>query len=196
MSDPVIIVDYDPRWVAVFEVLQDRLAKMLGSLPVTIEHIGSTSIPGAAAKPIIDIDVVVQSKRSVGRAIRLLTGAGYRHMGDLGIAGREAFENPAGSPEHHLYVVVSGNSEHTRHLLFRDYLRKHPDEVRKYSRLKRSLAAKFRKDREAYTEGKTEFVEKALVRARRPSRRNAQAAPLAPPETDKRSARRPAPDGP
>jgi len=165
MPDSVIVVDYDPAWTSAFEKLRGQLAKSLGSLPVTIEHVGSTSIPGAAAKPIIDIDIVVQSKDSVRQAIRLLSKAGYRHLGDLGIAGREAFESPAGLPAHHLYVVVAGNSEHVRHLLFRDHLRKHPEEVREYSDLKKSLAKKFRNDRDAYTEAKTEFVEEVLRRS-------------------------------
>ena len=167
MPEPVIVVDYDPGWVSTFKMLRDGLAKSLGDLPVTIEHVGSTAIPGAAAKPVIDIDVVVQSKDSVSQAIRLLSKAGYRHLGDLGIAGREAFESPRGFPEHHLYVVVAGSSEHLRHLLFRYYLRRHPEEVRKYSELKKSLAKKYRNDRDAYTEAKTEFVEGILRRASR-----------------------------
>jgi len=166
MPDPVIVIDYDPAWVSAFEKLRGHLAKSLG-LPVTIEHVGSTSIPGAAAKPIIDVDIVVRSKDSVGRAIQLLSKAGYRHLGDLGITGREAFESPAGLPAHHLYVVVAGNSEHVRHMLFRDYLRSHPEEVRKYSDLKKSLARKFRDNRDAYTVAKTEFVEEILRKTTR-----------------------------
>jgi GrpB-like predicted nucleotidyltransferase (UPF0157 family) len=165
MPDPVIVVDYDPAWISAFEKLRGHLAKSLGGLPVAIEHVGSTSIPGAAAKPIIDVDIVVQSKGSVRRAIQLLSKAGYRHLGDLGITGREAFESPAGFPAHHLYVVVAGDSEHVRHLLFRDYVRDHPEEVRKYSDLKKSLAKKYRNNRDAYTEAKTGFVEEILRRA-------------------------------
>jgi GrpB-like predicted nucleotidyltransferase (UPF0157 family) len=165
MSEPVIVVDYDPNWSAVFLELRESITKSLEKLSVAIEHVGSTSIPGAAAKPIIDIDVVVHSPDSVRKAIRLLAKIGYRHIGDLGITGREAFESPAGLPAHHLYVVVLGNSEHKRHLRFRDYLRSHPEETKRYSALKKSLAKKFRYDREAYTEAKTEFVGGALRRA-------------------------------
>jgi len=146
-------------------MLRDRIAESLEGLPSTIEHVGSTSVPGAAAKPIIDIDLVVESPMSVFKATELLGRSGYRHLGDLGIKGREAFESPSGLPEHHLYVVVVGSSEYTRHLRFRDYMRSHPAEVRRYSKLKRSLAKKYRDDREGCTEAKTEFIEEMLRRA-------------------------------
>lgn len=162
MPEPVVVVEYDPTWVATFALLRGTLAKSLENLPVEIEHVGSTSVPGASAKPIIDIDVVVPSKDYLAKAIELLASAGYRHQGDLGITGREAFENPVGLPPHHLYLVVSGNREHTRHILFRDYLMKHPDEAREYSNLKEALAVKFRNDRGSYTEAKTEFIEGIL----------------------------------
>jgi GrpB-like predicted nucleotidyltransferase (UPF0157 family) len=130
LADPVIIVDYDPLWADTFSMLHDRIAESIGGLSNRIEHVGSTSIRGAAAKPIIDIDLIVQSSESVPKAIELLGRSGYRYLGDLGIKGREAFESPAELPEHHLYVVVVGSSECTRHLRFRDYMRSHPDEVK------------------------------------------------------------------
>lgn len=165
MVEPIIVVDYDPSWVATFSRLKGLVAESLGGLSAVIEHVGSTAVPGAAAKPVIDIDVVLPSTDFVPRAIQLLAEAGYRHLGDLGIIGREAFESPAGLPAHHLYVVVLGNSEHTRHLHFRDYLRKHPKDAERYSALKRLLAARFRDDREAYTDAKSAFVEEILQRA-------------------------------
>ncbi|MDG6902428.1 MAG: GrpB family protein [Nitrososphaerota archaeon] len=165
MPEPVVIVDYDVTWVSTFRMLKGQLERSLGGLPVEIEHVGSTSVPGAAAKPIVDIDVVVRSEDDVAKAIRLLAAAGYRHKGDRGVRGREAFDNPQGLPQHHLYVVVSGNSEHRRHLLFRDYLRSHPEDAARYSALKRSLAETFREDRDAYTNSKSAFVEETLRRA-------------------------------
>jgi GrpB-like predicted nucleotidyltransferase (UPF0157 family) len=138
---------------------------IMGTFPAKIEHVGSTSIPGAAAKPIIDIDIVVRSRWDVKRAIRMLEEGGYKHVGDKGIPGREAFESPGGMIAHHLYVVVEGNSAHDRHLKFRDYLRINPEMVHRYSALKKSLANQFRNDREAYTEAKTTFVEDVLRQA-------------------------------
>jgi len=165
MSQPVTVVEYDPNWVVVFSRLRDMLAQSLGTLPVAIEHVGSTSVPGAVAKPIIDIDVVLGSANDLRRTIDALAGVGYRHLGDLGIRGREAFESPASLPGHHLYVVVLGNPEYLRHLEFRDYLRSHPEMTSRYSELKKSLATKFRSDRDGYTEAKTAFVEAVLRRA-------------------------------
>ena len=166
MADPIVIMDYDPAWPSQFEGLRRRLMVALGDL-VTIDHVGSTAVPGAAAKPVIDVDVAVRSKVEVKEAIGLLETSGFRHLGDLGIAGWEAFEDPPGPPDHHLYLVVRGNREHSRHLLFRDYLRGHPEEARRYSDLKKSLAVRFRDDREAYTEAKTGFVERILAEATR-----------------------------
>lgn len=167
MPEPVTVVDYDPSWPATFNTLRGGLARTLETLPVVIEHIGSTSIFGAAAKPIIDIDVVVGSDRAAAEAIRLLSKAGYGHKGDQGVPGREAFDNPPGLPAHHLYVVVSGNAEHRRQLLFGDYLRTHPEATRRCSELKKSLAIRFRNDRAGYTDAKTGFVESILRKASR-----------------------------
>jgi len=165
VPEPIIIVDYDPNWAVTFRKLRARVGESLDDLPYSIDHVGSTAIPGAAAKPIIDIDVVLKSAVDMPKAIRVLEKAGYRHLGDLGITGREAFESPAGLPAHHLYVVVLGGRECTRHVRFRDYLRGHPEEMERYSILKKSLAQKFRNDREAYTEAKTAFIEAILRQA-------------------------------
>jgi GrpB-like predicted nucleotidyltransferase (UPF0157 family) len=164
MAEPVIIVDYDPNWVITFRKLRSQIEESVEGLPVKIEHVGSTAILGAAAKPIIDIDLVLPSADTIPRAIQSLERAGYHHLGDLGISGREAFESSAFPPAHHLYLVVLGNSEHMRHLRFRDYLRSHPEKTEQYSTLKKSLAKKFRNDREAYTNAKSDFVE-AVLRA-------------------------------
>ena len=165
MPEPIIVVDYNPKWVVAFKKLREHIEESLGHLPYSIDHVGSTAIPGAAAKPIIDIDVVLKSAADVPKATRALEKTGYKHLGDLGIVGREAFESPANLPAHHLYVVVLGGREHTRHMRFRDYLRSHPEETKRYSALKKSLANRFRDDREAYTEAKTAFVVAILRQA-------------------------------
>ncbi len=168
VPDPVVVVDYDPAWVGTFRKLRDHVKESLRDLPHSVDHVGSTSVPGAAAKPIIDIDVVMNSAADVTKAIEALGKAGYRHLGDLGIAGREAFESPPGLPAHHLYVVVLGGREHGRHTRFRDYLKRHPEETRRYSALKKSLALEFGDDREGYTQAKTAFVEGILRQAGNP----------------------------
>jgi GrpB-like predicted nucleotidyltransferase (UPF0157 family) len=165
MSDPVVIVDYDPRWPNLFEELRARVAAALGGLVVIVEHVGSTAVPGLAAKPIIDMDVVVPSVTDIPEAIVRLAALGYVHRGDLGIPGREAFTAPAGTLRHHLYVCALGSEELRRHRSFRDYLLTHPDDARAYGALKKEAALRFRNDRPAYNEAKTQFVEAVLQRA-------------------------------
>jgi GrpB-like predicted nucleotidyltransferase (UPF0157 family) len=154
----VSIQDYDPAWPEAFSKLAARVNAALGSLVVTIEHIGSTAVPGLAAKPIIDLDVVLASPADLPRAIRLLASIGYVHEGDLGIAGREAFRSPPGEPRHHLYVLATGATELRRHLAFRDALRASKDLRDRYSALKRSLADVYKDNRSDYTRGKTAFI--------------------------------------
>ncbi|GAC1473203.1 MAG: GrpB family protein [Ktedonobacteraceae bacterium] len=132
---------------------------------VVIEHVGSTSIPGCPAKPIIDLDVVISSSSDLPQTIALLATLGYVHQGDLGIAGREAFDAPADAAPHHLYVCYSQSEEYHRHLLFRNYLRIHSQEMQAYAVLKQRLAHQFRDDRNAYSRGKSELVAMILQRA-------------------------------
>jgi GrpB-like predicted nucleotidyltransferase (UPF0157 family) len=165
MPGPVIVVDYDPRWPDLFEQLRAPAAEVLGNLVVIVEHVGSTAVPGLAAKPIIDIDVVVPSVADIPEAIGRLAILGYVHRGDLGIPGRESFTSPAGKPMHHLYVCALDNQELRRHRLFRDYLLTHPDTAGEYGELKKAAAARFSEDRAGYTEAKTRFVEAVLVQA-------------------------------
>jgi GrpB-like predicted nucleotidyltransferase (UPF0157 family) len=165
MAEPVIIVDYDPRWPQVFQDLRAPVVAALGDLVVTVEHVGSTAVPGLAAKPIIDMDVVVLSAREIPEAIARLAALGYVHRGDLGITGREAFTSPPEKPRHHLYLCASDSEELRRHRCFRDFLLRHPEEARAYAALKQAAALRFTDDRVAYNEAKTQFVEAVLQRA-------------------------------
>ncbi|KAA6464755.1 GrpB family protein [Acidobacteria bacterium AB60] len=165
VSNPIILVDYDPAWPRLFDALRARIAEALGSLAARIEHIGSTAVPGLPAKPVIDIDVLLASDHALPEAIARLARIGYTHQGDLGIAGREAFQAPAHDPAHHLYVCSPDCAEFKRHLAFRDLLRAHPDQAKLYGDLKRSLAAQFRDDRNAYVTAKTEFVSRLTDQA-------------------------------
>lgn len=165
----IVVTEYDPAWPRLFEVLRGRLLDALGEgLAVAVEHVGSTSVPGLAAKPILDIDAVVRATEDVPLAIERLQRAGYRHEGNLGIRGREAFRPPQDAPWHHLYVLPADSEELRRHLAFRDHLRAHPREAAAYADLKREAARRAGGDRRVYTEAKADFVERAL--ARRPER--------------------------
>jgi len=164
MAASVIVVDYDPNWPVLFRALQRRIADALGSVAARIEHVGSTAVPNLAAKPILDIDVLLGSASDLPTAIERLANVGYTHQGDLGIAGREAFRAPAGDPAHNLYVCLTPTGKFHRHLLFRDYLRAHPDDAKAYGELKQALALRFRDDRSAYVDGKSEVVTEIIVR--------------------------------
>jgi GrpB-like predicted nucleotidyltransferase (UPF0157 family) len=141
-----------------FEELRDRISPALRDVAERVEHVGSTSVPGLAAKPVIDMTVVVPDADAVSSAIGRLAAIGYAHRGDLGIAGREAFTPPPGLPAHNLHVCPSGNLALRNHLAVRDYLRGHPDAARAYGDLKKHLAGEFRNDIDGYVDGKTDFI--------------------------------------
>lgn len=157
MSDPIVVVEYDPGWPAEFARLRDRAQAALGEVAVAIEHVGSTAVPGLATKPVIDM-VVVASEAEVAAAIGCLERIGYAPRGDLGVEGREAFDVPAGEPLHHLYVSPATSAELQAQLRFRDRLLADPALAAEYAALKRALAIRFRDDRPAYTDAKTDFV--------------------------------------
>jgi GrpB-like predicted nucleotidyltransferase (UPF0157 family) len=164
MPTPLVITEYDPQWPILFEELRVKFSELLGDMVSAIEHVGSTSVPGLAAKPIIDLDVLLASATYLPETIRRLSTLGYEHQGDLGIAGREAFRTPPTLFAHHLYVCLPNHEEFRRHILLRNYLRSHPAEVSAYSRLKWDLFAKFNK-RTDYIKAKAELVKKLLQRA-------------------------------
>ena len=121
----------------------------LGSVVIAVEHIGSTAVPGLAAKPIIDLDVVVLTQ-NFALAIKRLGSLGYAHEGDRGIAGREAFRWPPAERRHHLYLCAPDSPALCNHLFFRDHLRTHLATARAYADLKHILAQRHATDREAY----------------------------------------------
>jgi hypothetical protein len=104
LVNAVVIADYDASWPATFQQLRDRLAATLGPLAVAIEHVGSTAVPGLAAKPIIDLDVMIADRADLPAVIEQLRPLGYLHEGDLGVPGREAFTTP---PAHHPITCTS-----------------------------------------------------------------------------------------
>ena len=162
MPKPIAVVPYSEEWPATFEALKARAESALGALGRWIEHVGSTSVPGLPAKPIIDIDVVIEWDDQLDDVIERLATIGYEFEGDKEVPGRYAFGSPSGSPDHHLYVCAEDNPELHRHLVFRDYLRRHPEEAAAYGKLKQQLAQEDPVDRGAYSDGKTDWIERAL----------------------------------
>ena len=166
MKVPAEVVAYDPGWPGLFRRLAERVDAALAGVAHVTEHVGSTAVPGLDAKPIIDLDVVVPDDLTAGAAVRALAAAGWRHEGDLGIPGREAFLPPPGLPYHHLYMVVAGSAPYRDHIDLRDFLRAHPLQATGYGRLKRRLAAHLGTDRRAYADGKSEMIQDLLRQAR------------------------------
>jgi GrpB-like predicted nucleotidyltransferase (UPF0157 family) len=160
----IVVVDYDPEWPRVFETLRAPIWNTLADLAISIEHVGSTAVPGLAAKPVVDIDVVVPPEH-VAAAIARLATLGYEHKGDLGIPGREALRHPPGSPRHHLYVCPAGNLALANHLAIRDALRADPAAAQAYGDLKKRLAVAYADDVDGYVAAKTGFLLDLLRRA-------------------------------
>jgi len=164
-----LVRPYDPRWPNDFRRLAAALEEDLVGLYVKIEHVGSTAVPGMTAKPIIDLVVVVEPEH-LDEVIEGLSEAGYRHEGDRGIPGREAFRPIEGTPtcdlpRHHLYACPVGNRSLEEQLAFRDYLREHPDEARRLSAHKRALCIEHDNDKALYITGKSEMVREVIRHA-------------------------------
>lgn len=159
MMRTITVVPYDEKWAEGFTAIQGELDRVLGGIAVSIEHVGSTSVRGLWAKPIIDVDVVVP-KGGFPAARKALEGIGYTHAGDLGLSGREAFDyrDQPHLMTHHLYVCEEGSAELRRHLLFRDHLREHAADRDRYSRVKIEMARKHPHDIDKYIEGKGTVV--------------------------------------
>ncbi len=167
-SRPYAIVDYDPAWPAMFEREAASLRAALGDLAMRVEHVGSTSVPGLAAKPVIDIQISVASITPRAPLVEPLLELGYRHEIDPIEIGHEFFSNsdePDAPRKVHIHVCEVGSAWERRHLAFRDYLRSHDDAVAEYANLKRRLAAAHPRDIQSYVDGKTAFVTTIETRA-------------------------------
>lgn len=152
------IVEYDPGWPGEFESLKELLRQALGAQALRIEHVGSTAVPGLAAKPIIDIDIVIAGRSELPAVIARLAAIGYAHEGDLGVEDREAFRPPPGMPPHHPYVCIQGSLALRNHLAVRDYLRAHPAAAQSYGRLKRDVVERGTQSAAAYGRAKTQWL--------------------------------------
>ncbi|MCX5642750.1 MAG: GrpB family protein [Candidatus Omnitrophica bacterium] len=173
---PIVVVKYDPAWAELYRAEVRFLKSRFGPEVISrIEHFGSTAVPGSAAKPVIDILVEVTSfKTARSKIIPELKSQGYDYtwvanqpkppghmmfMKGYGIEGAERLR-------YHLHAAPANHPLWDR-LFFRDYLRRHPETVRRYEKLKRRLAKLHRNDREAYTEGKADFVKKITDKAKK-----------------------------
>ncbi len=168
MSASIRLVDYDPQWPILYEEEKASILGVIGNFVVDIQHIGSTAVPGLGAKPIIDIMVAIRRLALVEKCVQPLQTMGYEYLGEYGIPGRHYFRKPPGDPHstYHVHMVEREGDFWKRHILFRDFLRVHPEEALRYCQLKRELAAKFASDRDAYNDAKTSFIESVVNKAR------------------------------
>lgn len=157
----VTVLPYDEGWTKAFEDIKAEISSALGSLAVAIEHVGSTSVRGLPAKPCIDIDVVIEDCFVFDLVCRRLAGIGYIHEGNLGIKDREAFKytDKPHLMNHHLYVCTKHSAELHRHIIFRDYLRSHPEAAQTYGEVKLRAAQLYPDDIDGYIEYKSACIE-------------------------------------
>ena len=162
----VIVVPYDKAWKSAFEEIKREIELVIGDLIIGIEHVGSTSVEGLSAKPIIDIDVVIKDYSVFATVVQKLETIGYIHEGDLGIKDREAFKysNKPHLQKHHLYVCPQYSEELHRHVTFRDYLKNNREAVKKYSLVKETAAILFPNEIEKYIDYKTPCIEELYMR--------------------------------
>jgi len=157
------VVPYSTEWPAQFERVAGALRQALRDLPgASVEHVGSTSVPGLAAKPIIDIDVVVDPD-DMPAAVAALERIGYLHRGDLGVTGREAFAAPDDNPVRNVYVCQAGTLNLRNHLAVRAVLRERPDLRDEYAAVKLHLAADPDLDIDTYIARKSQVLQKVLA---------------------------------
>ena len=173
MPYPVLIIDYDNRWPVIYEDEKQRILTVAGHKINGIDHIGSTSVVGLGAKPIIDTMAGVSSSCVADELLPLLREIGYTDVSRQSghsewyyclskvINGQEAWLQ-----KFHLHLMKFRSETWKRHILFRDFLRNHSKTVQKYDKMKRMLAAKYGVDRESYTNAKTEFIASVINQAR------------------------------
>jgi len=152
------MADYNPQWPGMFELEANLIRGVYSEVLIALHHIGSTSVAGLKSKPIIDIMPVVSNIEAVDKFNDKMIELGYEPMGEFGITGRRFFQKGGDDRTHHIHVFQVNSSDVERHLAFRDYLRQHKDDAKRYGELKELLAKRFPNDIEAYIDGKDEFV--------------------------------------
>ena len=160
-SGVVRVVEYDAHWPALFAAERQRIRAECGTLPLRLEHVGGTAIPGMCAKPVLDMVAGRPPETPAEEYGASLTRAGYEHRGEQDVPGRQFFRR--GQPRaYHLHLVEEGGPLWRDYLAFRDYLCAHPDAACQFADLKRALAERFPRDREAYINAKSTGVQEIL----------------------------------
>jgi GrpB-like predicted nucleotidyltransferase (UPF0157 family) len=164
----IVVAPYDPAWPVEFARIRDYLWPHVNDLALDVVHVGSTGVPGLAAKPVIDLHIVMESYAVFPALKARLESLGYRHNGDQGVPTREAFKDGPegfGFMKYHLYVSPQDGLEYRRHILFRDWLRGHDEDRDAYGELKRLNARLYPHDIDAYIAGKSDLREEIIRKA-------------------------------
>lgn len=159
----IVIEDYNENWKTEFEKAQKFYEELLVGLEIEIVHVGSTSIEGLAAKPILDIDIIVNDEETSEKVISKLESVAYTHIGDAGISGREVLKYNENNEhitwiDHHLYVCLRSSENVENHLLLKRHLENNREAIEEYNQLKKKLAKKYPYDIDSYIDGKTELI--------------------------------------
>ena len=165
-KEKIIIKEYDPKWQALFEAESAEIMEAIGHYVAEIEHIGSTAVPGLAAKPVVDILVGLRRLLDAQDCILPMEGMEYEYVPEFEdeFPERRYFRKTVnGKRTHQIHMVEIGTDFWKRHLAFRDYLRTHPETASEYSDLKKELAKQFENDRKGYTNAKSNFIENVLT---------------------------------
>lgn len=157
MLKPILVEDYNPQWAEWFQDLRSKIWPVVKDHAISMQHVGSTSVPGLAAKPVLDIDIVIDDPKKLYSVIQGLETLGYVHRGNLGIEGREAFRAPADSIKHHLYVCLKSSASLKNHITLRNHLLLNPEDRAQYGELKKTLA-QTSTSMDEYIDGKTSFI--------------------------------------
>lgn len=170
MGKPVVIVDYDPHWVTLYDEEKRRIHEVVGNIIVWIEHIGSTAVHGLEAEPVIDIMTAVNNLSDAKKCIEPLQKIGYEYQSghEVRFPKRRFFRkgNPPKEQHYHLHMVELASDFWKKHLLFRDFLRTHSEVAQEYCELKKKLATTYGTDHEGYTAAKTPFIESVVAKAK------------------------------
>ncbi len=167
-DDPIIVEDYDPVWTEIYDREASVIGEALGDIVETMDHVGSTSVPGLAAKPVIDINVGLKREEDLDRTVPVMEGLVYRYRKDLEwtFPQRRLFDKFVdGERMFHVHIVQWENEFRKDHLDFRELLRADPVIAKAYGDLKKELAIEFRNDRDGYTDSKSDFILGELRRA-------------------------------
>ncbi len=155
----VEVLDYDPQWANDFENEALLLGNLIGENAINIEHIGSTSVAGLCAKPIIDVLIEVSCLQALDSKNAEMEAAGYRARGENGIVGRRYFDKGGNERTHHAHVFMTGDTNLIRHRAFKHYLIAHPEALKEYAEVKKQAVAKCNNDIKVYISLKNDFIQ-------------------------------------